>query len=366
MQNSDDYLFSFEIIVQAVYYKFKVAEVQIACDYHPDMHTADLYRSTIYAIGTFKTLIEYIGAKFFKIPSGPFKRVSIQICRLCKETITKKLYTVTDSVSNQSFSIYFCTPCQIGFTYPIPKNMNKYYPTAYYSWVKTILYQILQFRRPIYIKKRNKNGSILDIGCGDGMIGYKLQNEGFTYVGIETLFANIKNPLVKLTGIENLREKNNSYDVVTFWESFEHVPDPANALIKSFKTLKKGGHIIIECPNFSSWERLLFQNRWFHLDPPRHVFHFTHQGIGALLQSQGFELIDTQSVYAPEYIPVGLAQSILYRISPKLNIFAQKTKDMKMTLGIILAALAMLMVPFSYLFYLVGGSPIQLVVGRKK
>ena len=34
-QNSDDYLFSFEIIVQAVYWGFKVAEVPVSCRYHP-------------------------------------------------------------------------------------------------------------------------------------------------------------------------------------------------------------------------------------------------------------------------------------------------------------------------------------------
>jgi len=73
LKNSDDYLFSFEIIVQAVYWHLKIAEVPISCQYHPDMHTANLLKSTIYALGTFKILGQYLISKFFGFPLGCFK-----------------------------------------------------------------------------------------------------------------------------------------------------------------------------------------------------------------------------------------------------------------------------------------------------
>ena len=73
LKNSNDYLFSFEVIVQAVYHRLKIAEVPISCKYHPQMHTANLLKSTIYALGTFKTLGQYVISKFLNFPLGCFK-----------------------------------------------------------------------------------------------------------------------------------------------------------------------------------------------------------------------------------------------------------------------------------------------------
>jgi glycosyltransferase involved in cell wall biosynthesis len=365
LQNSDDYLFSFEIIVQAVYYKFKVADVQISCDYHPKMHTANLYRSTIYALGTFQTLFQYVLSKFGKHPLGPFKKVSQYSCYLCKKVITRKEYDVQDAVKGEKFSIYFCIPCQIGFTNAPPKNLSPYYPKTYYSGIKTFIYRLLQNRRIQFIKSLIKGGKILDIGCAEGYISNQLGSQ-YHYIGIEPPFSGVKNPLVKLVGIENMKEKSNSYNMVTFWESFEHLRNPTEALKKAYRALVKNGYLIIECPNYASWEKLPFSSRWFHLDPPRHLFHFTPAGLKAQLEKTGFKVISQKIIFAPEYIPVGLAQSILYRISPRLNVFAQKYNNKSaFIIPFVIASLALILFPISYVFYLLKGSPIQLIIGEK-
>ena len=366
-QNSDDYLFSFEIIVQAIYFQFKVAEVQIACDYHSQMHTANLKKSIIYALGTFKTLIQYILSKFQNNPKGPFRTVTLISCPLCNGTITRREYGVRDAVSRENFLIYYCSECKIAFTTPKPMNFNKYYPKTYYSRFKTYIYSLLQYRRPHIINSLIPSGRILDIGCGDGSIGNQLNSQKYTYIGIETPFSNSKNPKVKLTGIEKMSERDASYDLVTFWESFEHIPNPRTALKKVIKTLKKNKYLVIECPRYNSWERYPFAARWFHLDPPRHVFHYTQEGLAQLLKKYGFEIIKKKSLYAPEYISVGLAQSILYRLSPKLNVFAQDYKKAKsIFVPLLLVFTAILCIPLSIGFYFFNCSPIQLVVARKK
>jgi len=366
LQNSDNYLFSFEIIVQSVYFKFKVAEIQVACDYHPKMHTANLYHSTIYAIGTFQTLAQYVISKFWKKPLGPFKKVPLRNCSLCKTSVTRKEFDVRDAVSNKLFAVYFCTPCQIGYTDPAPKNLSSFYPKTYYNGLKTFIYKLLQIRRPQIIQSLKKQGKILDIGCGEGSISKRLNKEKYTYVGVETPFSNIRNPLVKLTGIEGMHEKSETFDIVTFWESFEHLRDPLQALRKAYKALKKKGYIIIECPNYASTERFLFGSAWFHLDPPRHLFHYTPKGLKNVLEKQGLTVVRQKTLFAPEYTPVGLAQSILYRISPRLNVFAQEyNKKRNFLLPLVLTSLALIMIPFSYLIYLLRSSPIQLIVVQK-
>ncbi len=367
MQNSDDYLFSFEIIVQAVFYKFKIAEVEIQCDYHPQMHTANLYKSSIYALGTFKTLIQYINAKFYNHLNGPFKRIKIVNCPICKKLVVRQEFTVKDAVSNKYFLIFFCVPCQIGFTYPKPIRLSKFYPPVYYSKIKNFIYKIMQFRRPMIIKSLIKSGKILDIGCGDGNLSTQLDLNRYYYVGIETAYAKITNPLIKSIGVENMHEKSNSYDLVTFWESLEHINNPLTILKKSFKLLKRGGYLIIECPNYLSWEKIPFQNHWFHLDPPRHLFHYSEKGLVKLLMKSNYRIVFMRHLYCPEYIPLGLAQSLLYIISPSLNVFARNYHNkISIWLPFILCLVAIFMLPISLVFYLMRGSPILLMVAKKQ
>ncbi len=364
MQNSDDYLFSFEIIVQAVYKKMRIAEVPISCKYHSKMHTANLKRSTIYALGTFVTLGQYLISKFFNRPIGPFEQVKLVHCLYCK-TGTKRLHSTTDSTSGEKFSIHFCNNCKLGFTQPTPSNLASYYLKNYYSSVKTKIYNILQFRRPNIIRRFVSFGKILDVGCGDGGIAQFLP--GYEYRGVETSFSNINNEQITLGGIENFTDKPNSYDVVTFWESFEHLKNPQDVLIICQKLLKKSGTIIIECPNFNSRERFLFGSHWFHLDPPRHISHFTPVGLAQFFTKYKFEVIEQRLLYAPEYIPMGLTQSILYLFSPSLNLVTLSSKSSwHKVLGILLV---LLLLPFatvlSLVLYLTHDSPILLTVARK-
>lgn len=365
-QNSDDYLFSFDIIAQAVFWNFKVAEVPISCRYHPAMHTANLRRSTIYALGTFKRLTEYLIAKFLRYQRGPFLLIQPAPCPHCHKKLTRFEHVVTDAVSGEQFSIFFCTPCQIGFTIPVPEHIGKYYPKSYYSPLKSWVYNRLQFRRRNIITKYRTLGKILDIGCGDGSFGELIPE--FSYTGVESGFSAFQRKGVLTTGIEKLRIVPSSFDIVTFWESFEHLKDPYTAITKAKKALKKNGILIVECPNFSSFERFLFGSKWFHLDPPRHLTHFTPQGLAGVLREQGFEIVEQRQLYAPEYIPVGLAQSFLFFFSSKLHLVAQGERSL--VHGILVAGLLVLLfpltIPFSIIFYLVGGSPILLTVARKE
>lgn len=365
-QNSDDYLFSFDIIAQAVFWNFKVAEVPISCRYHPAMHTANMRRSAIYALGTFKRLAEYLTAKFLRYQRGPFLLIQPAPCPTCGQKLTRFESVVTDAVSNERFSIFFCTLCQNGFTVPAPKNLGKYYPKTYYSPVKSLIYNLLQYRRPKIIGEYKASGRILDVGCGDGSISSALPE--FDYTGVETSFSGSKGKNILIGGVEKMRVKPNFFDAVTFWESLEHVPQPAAALTKVYKALKPDGVLIIESPNYASFERLPFGSRWFHLDPPRHLTHFTPKGLKHLLNEKGFEVIRRQQIFAPEYTPVGLAQSIMYLVSPRLNLVANGDKGIirfAITGGLMLGLLA-ITVPLSVILYWFGASPILLTIARKK
>lgn len=62
-RNADDYLFSFQIIAQAAYFKMRVSEVPVEADYI-NAHTSHaLMGAAVYAVRTFGTLGQYLLAR---------------------------------------------------------------------------------------------------------------------------------------------------------------------------------------------------------------------------------------------------------------------------------------------------------------
>lgn len=62
-QNSNNYLFSFELIAQSVYQKIKIAQVSVETSYRGKKRGASLKSSIIYSLGTFRILFLYILAR---------------------------------------------------------------------------------------------------------------------------------------------------------------------------------------------------------------------------------------------------------------------------------------------------------------
>ncbi len=62
-ENSNSYLFSFELITQAAFHKAKIDQVPVETNYKGKKRGASLKSSIIYSLGTFKILALYILAK---------------------------------------------------------------------------------------------------------------------------------------------------------------------------------------------------------------------------------------------------------------------------------------------------------------
>ena len=73
--NSNDYLFSFEIIAQAAYYGLPVREVPVEADYKNKHTSHALTGAAIYAVQTFGVLLKFLSAKKLKIYSTLFPKI---------------------------------------------------------------------------------------------------------------------------------------------------------------------------------------------------------------------------------------------------------------------------------------------------
>ena len=114
-----------------------------------------------------------------------------------------------------------------------------------------------------YIKSSvNLSGkSILDVGCGGGILAESLANEGAMVTGIDQGDKVIKIAKLhskescldinyKCMNIEDFLKNNKSkYDVITCLEMLEHVPNPSSVINACAELLKPGGRIFFSTIN---------------------------------------------------------------------------------------------------------------------
>ena len=99
----------------------------------------------------------------------------------------------------------------------------------------------------------------------------------------------------------------------------EHVPSPQSVLAEVRRILRPGGILFAGVPNFGSWEARLARDKWFHLDVPRHLNHFTIPALLRMLSSADLE-VKSCSYFAPEYDSFSFVQSILNRLGLPHNL----------------------------------------------
>jgi SAM-dependent methyltransferase len=143
-------------------------------------------------------------------------------------------------------------------------------------------------------------GRALDVGCGTGQLGEWLEARGWDVTGVEPSqhaagAARARGLTVHAEPFADVVLEPASFDAILFNHSLEHLPDPLATLGKARSFLRSGGLVVATLPNFGSWQRRLFGTYWFHLDLPRHLFHFTHNALRIALERSGLERTDIQT-----------------------------------------------------------------------
>ncbi len=106
-------------------------------------------------------------------------------------------------------------------------------------------------------KKVDSNASIVDVGCGYGILLEKLRDSRFNnYLGVEPIGEVVES--LQSRGIEAIlgdlekgvdKIDDKSIHVVTCLEVLEHLYDPESALNKINRWLQPGGILILSVPN---------------------------------------------------------------------------------------------------------------------
>lgn len=277
-------------------------------------------------------------------------------CVLCGKDEVEPLYKAKDPVhiSNELYSAVRCNNCSIVFLNPRPTKdeIQKFYHLGYYGeksfYFKTIFRWIISFLYILRVKKIEvfkKGGKVLDIGCGDGKFLAELQKRKWEVYGVDFSEAASKLVNKKLNifikkELQECQFPNDYFDLVTLWHVFEHIPNPHELLSEIKRIIKKDGVLLLALPNIESLEAKISKRKWFHLDLPRHLYHYSPLTIRKILEKTGFQIIKITH-FTLEY-NLCLIQSMINIICPEVNFLynlVKKNIKYKLSLGIYLYSL---------------------------
>jgi SAM-dependent methyltransferase len=247
--------------------------------------------------------------------------VAVDACPVCGGDWARARY----GLPGVRFRIVDCTSCGLGRLHPRPAQdvIARFYPASYYGvtgakFIPLIegLVRLLGARHVRALSRGLEAGArVLDVGCGRGVLLSALARRGFEAHGFEvspSAAAGVDRRAVIRFG-KNLREAEyprSYFDQVIIWHVLEHLPDPRQTLDEIRRVLKPGGRLVVAVPNYSSFQARCSGAGWFHLDPPRHLYHFPAQGLRRLLDSTGFR-VEREHHFSLRQNPFGWVQSAL-------------------------------------------------------
>lgn len=153
-------------------------------------------------------------------------------------------------------------------------------------------YRRLIQQLPVWLGRRPQ--TLLDIGCGDGILLEAAQQAGIKSIGSEIsqeLIDLVRERLgpAAITSVNLAGLPEAGYDVITLINVIEHLRSPKEILQISARLLKSNGILLVHTPNLGGLPAKLAGAGWHHLEPLEHFYYFTMQTLSTLMRQAGFE-----------------------------------------------------------------------------
>ena len=238
-------------------------------------------------------------------------------CALCGEDNTKVKYKIRardsklsgvwiNGLWHQSDNVETIVACKTcGLVYVNPR-LSPSPDVATYSTEQELAYfdrsrefRLLAYRsliRRLSLWLGRDAQTLLDIGCGDGVLVEAARETGIESAGTEIsdmLISVVRGRLGEGAIISgNLADlPADYYDVITIINVLEHLRDPAEMLKASARLLKSDGILLAHTPNLGGLPARLYGAAWYHVEPLEHFYYFTARTLMMLMQKVGLRPI---------------------------------------------------------------------------
>jgi len=179
-----------------------------------------------------------------------------------------------------------------------------------------ILFEI-QRTRQRRVERFVRRGCLLDIGSGDGRFVRHMAAEGWDATGLDFSAAAHSLACAGRNGGRFLHGslfdhefEPESVDAVTMWQVLEHVGEPREFLARCHRLMRPGGCFVAAVPNLEGLSARLTGERWWGLDVPRHLVHFSPRTLERALEQAGFRVVRLNHL-SLQYDPYALLHSTL-------------------------------------------------------
>ena len=250
-------------------------------------------------------------------------------CQNCRSSKVKFILKGSDYISNDKFDIYQCNHCNILYIDPQPKDLDKYYPKSYRSYIfpiniileKKYSLFVESINKKFFFKDKNIKKNVLEIGCGKGVMLNEFKKIGWNVAGLERETSIDEKNKLNITNKNPSDFPDQTFDLILMYNSLEHLRNPNNIIKICEAKLKSGGVLLIVVPSYESLQYIFGKDSWLHLDSPRHLFIFSKKTF-YYYQSlfSNFKIIEYKTT-GIELEFYGWFQTILNKFSLKKNNF---------------------------------------------
>jgi SAM-dependent methyltransferase len=261
------------------------------------------------------------------------------------------------------FRVVRCRTCSLIRTNPRPSEstIGYYYPSDYSPYhaadmrsAKPVAGWRRALRTGLGLDARRLPtrgpGAILEVGCANGSWLSSIQDQGWKCHGIEfsaeaAAHARSRGIAVQIGSVESVSPPQHPVDVVAAWMVLEHLHHPVRTLTTLRQWVKADGWLVASVPDAAALEFRLFGSRWFALQLPTHLYHYTPRTLTMVLAKAGWQV----ERITWQRNPNNLLNSLCYLAEDKrlgwLGSFARWVKDapsaskLRLLLGVVLGAL---------------------------
>ncbi len=249
-------------------------------------------------------------------------------CPLCEGGESRRFQriTLTRGPAAGAYELRQCVACELIFVDPrLEDSMlatlydeDFYFSTGWpYRGIAEFVIQRIQRTRQRRVQHYVPSGSLLDIGSGAGRFVHHMASQGWQATGLDFSAAALTLAQRQDGGGRFLYGslfdhdiEPESIDLVTLWQVLEHIGEPREFLRRCHDLLRPGGVFVAAVPNIEGLSARLTGERWWGLDVPRHLVHYSSRTLCRGLEEAGFTVMKVNHL-SLQYDPYGLFHSSL-------------------------------------------------------